>query len=392
LLAEFFFQKSQLAAICGHFSKLLTPEPGPECSCSIFFGVSMTNTKFAPQWNTPDVRKLIFHAAIVADMILLFILATIPGFWNLNGAWLPAWPLPMDLVLFGGLYYFLFRPSFQEFLTKGLLLAIAGAVFGYFALPHVREALVLILGQNQVAVALAYGFLEVLIAYLVVQKIRSMLRVSGNVESALRSGLSEKFGTGWLGRWANFEARIWYYGLFMRKGAKLDFEGKEHFSYANNDGNVHHQFCVVMLLVFDMPVSHFVTHLAVSAKLAWLVTVLGAWNVLYFVAQYRATKVRPVSLDENTLYLRYGVFSRDRHIPLRLVARAIPMKDSDERLPRELRYRQFGSLNVAIELHAGAMLPNFFGVVRPVRRIAISIDDPARFMQSVNQTVGAHED
>lgn len=342
----------------------------------------------ATRWNTPDTRKLAFHTAVAADMALLFILATTPGFWNLHGALLPTWPLPVDLLLFAGLYFLLFRPPLREFLTKGLFLAIAGALFGYVALPNVREELTLILDQNKVAFALTYGALELVVLYLLVKKIRRMLRVSGNVDEVLRSSLSEKFGTGWLGRWANFEARIWYYGLFMPKGAKLEFEGKEHFSYANNDGNVHHQFCVVMLFIFDLPISHFLTHLAISAKLAWLVTAFGAWNVLYFVAQYRASKIRPVSLDENRLYIRYGVFSRDRHIPLHIIARVIPMEDNDKRLPGELRYRQFGSLNVAIELHPGSALPNFLGVASPVSRVAMSIDDPLRFLESVNRAAG----
>lgn len=322
-------------------------------------------------------------------MVLLFILATIPGFWNLHGVWLPAWPLPVDVAIFACLYYLLFQPPLQEALTKGLLLAVAGAMFGYVVLPNVRAELTQILDQNKLAFGLGYVALELLIVYVLVRKIRTMLQVSGNVEEVLRSSLSEKFGRGWLGRWANFEARIWYYGLFMKKGGKPEYEGKQHFSYANNDGNVHHQFCVIMLLIFDMPISHFLTHLALSAKLAWLVTALGAWNVLYFVAQYRASHVRPVSLDEQKLYIRYGVLSRDRQIPLHMIARAIPMKDSDTRMPGELRYRQFGSLNVAIELHPGSTLTNFFGIASPVSRLAMSIDDPVRFQQSLNQAAAA---
>lgn len=120
-------------------------------------------------------------------------------------------------------------------------------------------------------------------------------------------------------------------------------------------------------------------------------TALAVWNVLYFVAQYRASQVRPISLDEQTLYLRYGAFCRDRNIPLHMIARAVPMKDSDQRQRGELRYRQFGALNVAIELHAGCKLTNLFGVPSPVSRIAISIDDPARFIQSLNRATGPME-
>lgn len=60
------------------------------------------------------------------------------------------------------------------------------------------------------------------------------------------------------------------------------------------------------------------------------------------------------------------------------------MKDNDERVPGELRYRQFGSLNVAIELHTGSTLTNFFGVASPIKRIALSIDDPVRFLKALN--------
>lgn len=108
----------------------------------------------------------------------------------------------------------------------------------------------------------------------------------------------------------------------------------------------------------------------------------------YFVAQYRASKIRPISLDEQRLYIRYGLFSRDREIPLRLIARAMPMADNDKRLPGELRYRQYGSLNVAIELRPGSRLSNFLGVASPVSRIGLSIDDPVRFLESINRAAG----
>jgi len=347
----------------------------------------MTYWRSASPWQSPEIRKLIFHFVVVADMALLFILTTVPGFWNLQGAWLPAWPLPLDLLLFGALYYLQFRPAPQEFLIKAVLLAAAGLSFGYLALPNVRDVLAALIKQNKVALALTYGTFELLVLALLVRKVRGMLRASGNVDAVLRASLSDKFGKGWLGRLAHFEARIWYYGLFMRKDAQLQFEGQQHFSYANNDGNVHHQFCLVMLLMFDMPISHCFIHFALSAKLAWLMTALEAWNLLYFVAQYRASKVRPVSLGAETLHIRYGVLSRDLDLPLHLVARAVPMQDSDERQRGERRYRQFGFLNVMIELRDGARLPNIFHVPRPVRRIAISVDEPAQFMQALNYAI-----
>jgi len=338
-------------------------------------------------WQSPDLRKLIFHLAVLADMGLLFLLSTVPGFWNLHGAWLPAWPLPVDLLLFGALYYLLFRPAPQEFLLKAVLLAAAGLSFGYLALPAVRAALARLIEENQLALALTYGMFELLVLGLLMRRVRAMLRASGNVDAVLRASLADKFGTGWLGRLAHFEARIWYYGLFMRKDAPLQFEGQQHFSYANNDGNVHHQFCLVMLLMFDMPISHCFIHFALSARLAWLMTALEAWNLLYFVAQYRASKVRPVSLGAHTLHIRYGVLARDLDLPLRLVARAVPMRDTDQRQRAEWRYRQFGALNVMIELHDGAHLPDIFRLPRPVRRIALSIDDPAQFMHALNHAI-----
>jgi len=349
----------------------------------------MTSLRSTLPWRSPGIRRLIFHSAVAADMALLFILTTVPGFWNLHGAWLPAWPLPLDLLLFGALYYLLFRPAPQEFLIKAALLAAAGLCFGYLALPNVRAVLAAMIEQNKVALALTYGSFELLVLGLLVQKVRGMLRASGNVDAVLRASLSDKFGSGWLGRLAHFEARIWYYGLFMRKDARLQFEGQQHFSYANNDGNIHHQFCLLMLLIFDMPISHCFIHFALSARLAWLMTAMEAWNLLYFVAQYRASKVRPVSLGPQTLHIRYGVLSRDLDLPLHLVARAVPMHDTDARQHGERRYRQFGALNVKIELSDGARLPNIFGLPRPVRRIAISIDEPALFIEALNRPAGS---
>lgn len=334
-------------------------------------------------------RKSVFGAIVLLAMAGHYVLLRVPTAVNDYGRDIAEWPLLADLLMtFPLLYYFMFRPAPKAFLLRWLGFAALGMWFGSLVIP--AEGKVVWRGVESlwpVYVALQ-GALELYLLVFLVRKMRALARLDGNVDDAMARTIRGRLGRGAAGWFALFEARIWYYGLFMRDGARLRFRGERHFSYDKNEGNASNQIAVIMLIVFELPLSHLLLHLvAVNPVLAWIVDGLTLWSLLYLVAEYRATHWRPVSLDGDALLIRYGVFAADRVVAYGLIE-SIARRGGP--LPRErgvLRLRQSGGANVEIRLRPGARLAGFGGREQAVTRICLGLDQPDAFIDAVRAKI-----
>ena len=330
-------------------------------------------------------RKSLFGLIVLLTAATHYFLLRVPFFGNDYGRDIAEWPLLADLLIsFPLLYYFMFRPSRKAFLLRWLGFAALGLWFGSLVIPS--ESKVIWRGVESLwplYVALLAA-LEIYLLVFLVRKMRAMTRLSGNVDEAMDQTILGRLGRGGVAPFALFEARIWYYGLFMRKGEQLRFRGEQHFSYDKNEGNASNQIAVIMLLLFEMPLSHLLLHLvAVNPVLAWVVDGLTLWSLLYLVAEYRASHWRPVSLDKDALLIRYGVFAADRVVPYGMVE-SISRRGGEVRRERGvLRFRQFGGANVEVRLRPGSRLAGFGGRERIVTRICIGLDKPDAFIDAV---------
>lgn len=330
-------------------------------------------------------RKHWFALIVVLTMSAHYAYFRVPFIANDYGRDMADWPLLADLlVTFPLLYYVMFRPTWKAFLLKWLVFAMAGLAFGSMIIPNGSKDLWRGIERLWPLLALAQGALELYLLVYMARRIAALMRLDGNADEAMATAIRARFaGTGFA-PFALFEARIWYYALFMRRGERLRFAGQQHFSYDKNDGNVSNQFALIMVMLFEMPLSHFMLHLvAVRPWMAWTVDLLSVWSVLYLVAEYRASQWRPVSLDAGAILIRYGVFATDRVVPYHLVESVARCGDDVRRQRGLLRYRQFGSMNVEIRLKAGSKLADAFGRAQPVSRLCVSLDKPDAFIDAV---------
>ena len=336
-------------------------------------------------------RKQWFGLIVLATMSAHYFYFRVPFIANDYGRNMADWPLLGDLlVTFPLLYYFMFRPSLKAFLLKWLVFAMAGCAFGSAIIPDSSKDLWRGIERFWPLLALVQGALELYLLVYMVRRIAALMRLDGNADEAMATAIHGRFaGTGFA-PFALFEARIWYYGLFMRRGEQLRYTGQQHFSYDKNDGNVSNQFALIMVMLFEMPLSHFLLHLvAVKPVFAWVVDVFSVWSVLYLVAEYRASQWRPVSLGQKAVLIRCGVFAADRKVAYDMIESVARCGNDIRRQHGVLRYRQFGSINVEIRLKAGSKLMNGFGRAQPVSRICISLDKPDAFIDAVRARLAA---
>ena len=330
-------------------------------------------------------RKSLFGLIVLLAMAGHYALLRVPFVGNDFGREISEWPLLADLLItFPLLYYFMFRPSFKAFLPRWLGFAALGVWFGSLVIPGEGKVIWRDIESLWPVYVVVQAALELYLLVFLVRKMRALTRMSGDVDEAMAQAIQGRLGRGAAGWFALFEARIWYYGLFMRGGAALRFRGEQHFSYDKNEGNASNQIAIIMLLLFEMPLSHLLLHLvAVNPLLAWIVDGLTLWSLLYLVAEYRATHWRPVSLDRDALLIRYGVLAADRVVPYGMVESISRRSGYVRRERGVLRFRQSGGANVEIRLRPGSRLAGFGGREQAVTRICIGIDKPDAFIDAL---------
>ncbi|NVD98952.1 hypothetical protein [Massilia sp. BJB1822] len=303
---------------------------------------------------------------------------------NEYGRKIEEWPLLFDTLLFLPLlYYLIFRPGLKDFLFKTTALCIGGIGFGSFAIPD--ESKILWQDLENVRPYLA-GLMVIaeftLVGWLVYQTWK-LLRISGDVDAMLERQVIGGLGDSPISRIILFDARIWFYGLLLKKNKTIQYEGEQHFGYAQNGGNASNQLGFIFLIIFEIPLGHALLHFLAAPAVAWLISALTVFGLLYLLAEYRATLRRPISLGRDALLLRCGLFAPDARIPYAMLAAAEPLRGPVPRERGTRRLEQMGEPNVELRLRPGSELRGFLGGMQPVQRIYLGLDRPQAFLAAL---------
>lgn len=293
----------------------------------------------------------------------------------------PEWPLLLDLlVTFPVAYLLICRPGWRDWLKKSAALLLLGLAFGSLAIPDQAKVLWHDLDRLRLLLpALAVVAEAGLVAWMVLG-IRRMLRTDVNTDRVLARAIQRRFGLGTSSRLMEFEARVWFYGLIMRRAPV--FEG-EHFYTAKAGGNASNQLAWLFVIVFEIPLVHMLLHFVWSPGAAWVATALTIWGLVYLLADYRATLVRPVSLEAGALHVRCGALSSDAVIPYADIVTAARVAHAQRRLPGKRYFRHLGDMNVEITLREGSALPTLLGGPKASTHAVLGVDDPDRFVNAL---------
>ena len=174
-----------------------------------------------------------------------------------------------------------------------------------------------------------------------------------------------------LNRTLGVELRFWAYGLIRRQPQLSLFQGSQHFGYALQSGNASSWTAWAAINAFPAPLIHILLH-QTSPVLAAIMTLTTLLSSLWCLAEARAARWRPVSLDASQLYLRYGL-TVDRTIPKSMIrsSRKTDWKDLDER--DITRHSGCGGANVRLELESGEI-------------IQLGLDDPTEFVAALSKS------
>lgn len=292
----------------------------------------------------------------------------------------PEWPLAVDLFLVVPLAYLVvFRPRPKQALLGLATIAGLGVLFGSFVLPDESKQLWRLLEPLRwVLVAGLVGWQLLALAQIGLD-LRSA-PAGQNLETRLHEVLERRFGAGTMTGLLELEARIWLYA-FCRDTTRLHFASAQAFSAHRQGGNASNQAGFLLLLAIELPIAHVLLHLF-SPTLALAVTAATLYGGLFLFAEYRATRLRPVTLDDGVVHLRYGIVTDARLAASAILeAQAVDMRPW--RAKGRMRLMGMGRANVRLTLAPGTRLKTAFGE-KEIAELYIGLDEPGRFIAAVS--------
>jgi hypothetical protein len=176
-----------------------------------------------------------------------------------------------------------------------------------------------------------------------------------------------------------FEMAVLYYALFSWRRKVQETPGMEPFTYHRKGGYGAIVFAVLLMMAAEGIPTHVLV-MRWSPVTAWVLTFLTAYGAVWFLADWRATRLRPLLLGPGELRLRVGL-RWTATIPRESIA-AVHKKRPPGSDPY-LRASLPGATPIWIELAEPVTAKGPYGIEKRARWISLSVDDPERFRRAL---------
>ena len=318
---------------------------------------------------------------ISQQKIPLLFLVAISIFWafyyqsstllNDMGQHTPEWLLFIDGLIVLPLLCLWCIKDKKEAIIKAFTYSCLIILLGSFVIPESSKLIWHYLESSRYLVIIGFILLEIITIITVFVAIKASLNKTIDPDLAISQPIEKLLGKGVISAILSFEARVWTYALFAKNINCDFFSGEQHFSYHKKDGTQSNQLGFIIIILFELPVMHLLLHFIWSPFAANLITGLTLLGLVFFIAEYKAIAIRPVSLTPTDIIIRYGVWN-----PLKISFSEITSIETNSHFIRRhnnvKRYNLSGNPNIAIKLRLG-------------NTIYLGLDAPSKFISSIEK-------
>ncbi|MBX7493944.1 hypothetical protein K3163_12085 [Qipengyuania sp. 1NDW9] len=136
---------------------------------------------------------------------------------------------------------------------------------------------------------------------------------------------------------------------------------------------------LIEIVVVDLLVSHW------SETAALVLLALGIWGALFIVALMKAFRLYPILLEAGHVRVRSG-WLIDMRVPLDAIERIEPsISDPETKRPDVLNAAILSHPNIILKLKRPLEHSGFMGRTRLIERVAFRLDQPAPFIEALEQ-------
>ena len=281
---------------------------------------------------------------------------------NDSGAYKPEWLLLIDGLIFLPILCFLCVKDKKEAAIKAAAYSCLIILLGSFIIPESSKVAWPYLQSLRYLAIAAFIVLEVTTIFTVFFAIKASLTKKEDPDIAISKPIENVVGKGAISALLSFEARVWTYALFSKKIRQQDFTGDVHFSCHKKDGTQSNQLGFILIILFELPVMHMLLHFLWSPSAANVTTVLTLLGLTFFIAEYKAIAIRPISILPESIIVRYGLWNPLK-IPLSKIKHVQPNSKFIRRSGNVNRFNMAGNPNVEIKLNSDQFI--YLGVDSP---------------------------
>ncbi|WP_338791291.1 hypothetical protein [Bernardetia sp. MNP-M8] len=192
------------------------------------------------------------------------------------------------------------------------------------------------------------------------------------------------------------EIAVVYYSVINWR--KIKINPLKEFTYHKNSGTVG----LLGALVFIIAIETIAIHLLLtqwSVVGAWILTILSIYTGFQLLAFAKSFSKRPILIENDTLYLRYGIMSETEIEIKNIKSIEVSEKSLEELLEIEgieskdqiklyQKLSPLGNLeqhNIIIRLHEKAKLNGIYGINKEFEVLAFHVDEKVEFMNQIEE-------
>lgn len=181
------------------------------------------------------------------------------------------------------------------------------------------------------------------------------------------------------------EIAVFYYGFIYWRKRKLR---ENEFTYHKDSGTI----TLLIAIIFIVAIETVTIHILLAkwnTTVAWILTCLSIYSGIQIFGFVKSMLKRPISIENNKLFLRYGIMNQTI-INLENID-SIEISSKDIELNKETRKLSFlGELeshNLVIRLKEENTLIGLYGIKRKYKNLALHVDNKNEFKERINNAL-----
>ncbi|WP_282044093.1 hypothetical protein [Winogradskyella flava] len=179
------------------------------------------------------------------------------------------------------------------------------------------------------------------------------------------------------------EIAVFYYGFIHWKKRELK---PNEFSYHKNSGTIGLLAALIFLIAIETAAIHLLL-IKWSTVAAWILTGLSIYSGIQILGFLKSMTKRPIVVENDKLYLRYGIMNETTISFDNIESIELSMKDIEmNKTTRKLSV--LGNLeghNIIIKLKKEHTLTGLYGVKKPFTLIAFHVDNKQEFKNRIER-------
>jgi len=240
----------------------------------------------------------------------------------------------------------------------------------------------------QLAVVILASTAGFIFDYLVLNKLFKLFEheknKNGAVDDSINSALRIILKWPLLFKALNAELLTLYYAFFAKFERQETTDEITSFSYSKLSNAKDMFWIVAIAQVPTLPLIHVVIENKNMPMLAWGITLLTLWSVIWYLAQVQAIRFRPIEMDNRLLKYRFGLFWKS-DIPLKQINKARKINYNDKVDGFAYFLSPLGSeKNIIMEFETSIRFVGPYFLSKRRKKAMISLDRPEEFLNQLS--------